>query len=370
MRLAIVSPSERAYSESFIQAHRKITGNALFYYGGFVPQFLDGHGLLLKAFCNSRMLNICIHFLKNPRMLTYPRSLNYDQKILANSFKENKVTHVLAEFGNCAVEVMAVCEYLNIKLISHFHGYEISKYEIIESYKGRYNALFQTSFRVIAVSRLMLKRLSELGCPEEKLVYCPCGPDDSFGTLNPDFANKNILYVGRFVDKKAPYDLILAFKSVAATIPDSTLTMIGVGELYDCCIHLASYLGLSDKIHFEGIVDHSRVGGYFENAAVYCQPSVTAESGDQEGTPVSVMEASLAALPVVATKHAGITDVIIDGETGFLVDEHDVDGLANKLIEVLSNREEAIRMGKCGRIYINENFVLSKSLCVLRQALQ
>lgn len=334
----------------------------MYYYGGFIPQYLERYGLLLKEVCKSRFINKCFCIISHPRLLTYSNSLNFDQKLLAESFRKNSVTHVLAEFGNCSVEIMDVCEILRIKLISHFHGYEISRYDIIELYKDRYRILFQKSFKVIAVSKLMQKRILDLGCPSDKLVYCPCGPDDSLLNLKPALIGNNILYVGRFVDKKAPYDLILAFKEVSAVIPDSTLTMIGIGELYDCCKHLATYYGLRDRINFEGVVEHSRIGEYYENASVYCQPSVTADSGDQEGTPVSVMEASLASLPVVATKHAGIVDVVKDGASGFLVDEHDVDELAKKLIEVLTNKDNAKRMGECGRIYVRDHFVLSKSI--------
>ncbi len=332
-----------------------------------MPQYLDGHGALLKSFCNSYMVNYIANVVGNPRLLVYPKSFSREQRILAESFRKNGVTHVLAEFGNCAVEVMNVCAFLNIKLISHFHGYEISKFEMIRAYLDRYKELFAISYRVVAVSKLMQNNLLNLGCPAEKILYCPCGPNDKLLDVKPTFDNDNILYIGRFVDKKAPYDLILAFVKVLEKIPSATLTMIGVGELLDCCKQLVSYYGISDSVHFEGVVDHDSVSSYFEKASLYCQPSARASSGDQEGTPVSVMEASLSSLPVLATHHAGIPDVIINGETGCLVNEHDVLGMSEAIIKLLCDKEAAKSMGTNGRNYVKDNFMLSVSLGRLRQ---
>ncbi len=75
-----------------------------------------------------------------------------------------------------------------------------------------------------------------------------------------------------------------------------------------------------------------------------------------EGTPVAILEASAAALPVISTRHAGIPDVIIDGETGFLVDEHDVDGMAENMIKLLDNPDLSEKMGKAGRKNIFEKY--------------
>ena len=73
-----------------------------------------------------------------------------------------------------------------------------------------------------------------------------------------------------------------------------------------------------------------------------------AGNGDSEGTPVAILEAAAAGLPVISTLHAGIPDVIEDGKNGFIVEEHDVDGMARCMIEILESPDEARRMGKAG----------------------
>lgn len=70
---------------------------------------------------------------------------------------------------------------------------------------------------------------------------------------------------------------------------------------------------------------------------------------DSEGTPVAILEACASGLPVVATRHAGIKDVILHGETGFLIEEGDVHGVAEYMVQLLEDPELAERLGRSGR---------------------
>lgn len=77
------------------------------------------------------------------------------------------------------------------------------------------------------------------------------------------------------------------------------------------------------------------------------------------------MEASAAGLPVIATYHAGIPDVIIDGETGLLVAEHDVEAMVEKMLLVLGNKELAKQLGEKGKERIKNNFTMERHLRVI-----
>jgi glycosyltransferase involved in cell wall biosynthesis len=81
-----------------------------------------------------------------------------------------------------------------------------------------------------------------------------------------------------------------------------------------------------------------------------------APSGDCEGTPVSILEAGATGLPVVSTRHAGIPDVVLEGETGFLVDEGDLSGMAHWMIQFAEQPELARTMGSAARKHITDNF--------------
>lgn len=360
--IAIISPNENAYSESFIQAHKKIKGNIYFYYKGHIPTLLENYGTV--TYCKEclRTPFTTLKRILRPSLLLYPKSFNLKKRLLAQSFKKNKINYVLAEYGPCAVEIMDICEYLNIPLIAHFHGYDISVKDILDENKETYPKLFNIAYKIIVVSKVMEKKVIELGCPKEKILYNPCGPDDSYFNIRPHYNTNNIISIGRFVDKKSPYYIILAFKSVLKEIPDAKLTMIGNGLLWECCKNIAAYLKIEQNINFIGFTEHKNIQQYLEDSSLFIQSSITSISGDQEGTPVSVMEASLAGLPIVSTLHAGIPDVILNNETGILLKEHDIEGFSNAIVKLLKNKKEAKRLGDNGKQYIYKNFKLSISI--------
>jgi glycosyltransferase involved in cell wall biosynthesis len=107
-------------------------------------------------------------------------------------------------------------------------------------------------------------------------------------------------------------------------------------------------------------------------ARAFVQHSITASDGDSEGTPTSILEAQVTGLPVIATRHTGILDCVSEGETGFLVDEQDVEGMADQMVRVVRNPDEAAALGKAARSAGLERFSLEQSLArlgeVLRQA--
>jgi len=93
-------------------------------------------------------------------------------------------------------------------------------------------------------------------------------------------------------------------------------------------------------------------------------------SGDSEGTPVAVLEAGAAGLPVIATRHAGIPDVVREGQTGLLCDERDIATMAEHMHTVLTDPSAAARLGAAAREHIAEHHSMETSLEGLRTILQ
>src|SRR5205085_9701304 len=97
-----------------------------------------------------------------------------------------------------------------------------------------------------------------------------------------------------------------------------------------------------------------------EAAHVFLLPSVTAANGDQEGTPVSLIEAQATGLPVVSTFHSGIPEVVRDRETGFLVPESDVNLLTERL-EYLADHPDCWEiMGSKGRAHVEAHYDIAR----------
>jgi glycosyltransferase involved in cell wall biosynthesis len=122
--------------------------------------------------------------------------------------------------------------------------------------------------------------------------------------------------------------------------------MLGAGLLHDVCSKLIKALHVEHAVELKGIVDHAGVAALMQESRVFVQHSLVPASGDSEGTPVAILEAGAAGLPVVSTRHAGIIDAVIHGKTGFLVNEGDIDAMAEYLYQLLANPELASKMGR------------------------
>lgn len=359
MNVAIISPEQNAYSETFIRAHKRIDANVFFYFGGAIPTHLEGHGVICS---NPGILKFWIR--KFFRKLT-SETFSVAEIEFIKSLQRNKIDVVLAEYGTTGADLVHICKRIKLPLVTMFHGYDASAKQIIEKYHTRYMALFEYASKIIVVSEEMKKKLESLGCMPNKIIKAIYGPDDRFLNVIPVFSEKkSFISIGRFVDKKAPYYTLLAIKKVADKYPDVLLYFAGEGKLFETCYNLASYFKLEKNVKFLGIITPEEFANYLGKVSGYIQHSVTSLNGDMEGTPVAILEANAAGIPVIATRHAGIPEVIIDGETGFLCEEHDVDQMAEKIITLIEDPELKREMGEKGKENIRSNFSLRKHLDV------
>lgn len=265
---------------------------------------------------------------------------------LVHHLREQRIDAVLAEYGPVGVEVMAACRQVGVPLVVRFHGYDAYRSDVLAAYGARYPELFRTAAALVAVSQPMCARLRALGAAGDKVHWAPCGYDDA-RFVPGDVAARPpaFLAVGRLVEKKSPLLTIAAFAQVRQQHPEASLVIVGDGPLRQRCIELARSQPGVDLI---GEVTHDEVATWMGRSRVFVQHSVTAADGDSEGTPVSVMEAAGAGLPVVATRHGGIPDVVADGETGFVVEEGDLNGMAAAMLRLARDPALAARMGQAG----------------------
>ena len=145
--------------------------------------------------------------------------------------------------------------------------------------------------------------------------------------------------------------------------------MVVEGPLLAEAKALVEQLDLGERILFLGVRSQVEVAGLMRQARVFVQHSLVAWDGDSEGNPVAVMEAQLSGLPVVATRHAGIPEVVIDGQTGLLVEEGDVKGMAAAIERLLQDPALSAQLGDAGRCHVEEGFTLQKHLADLSRFL-
>jgi len=364
MKIAVFTPSKTEKSETFIQNHiSNLSFEKVIIYGGSFPYLSHNY----QPTIHQKRRFKFIQFIKNK--LGYNRQ-KFEAFHLSKILKEEKVDVVFAEYLITGAETLEVCKKMNIPIIAIALGYDISMDHIITHYKDRYQNLFKYARNIVIVSEHMKVNLEALNCPEDKIVFSPAAPDKSFFNVLPVHTKKQILAVGRFVDKKAPHLTILAFYKALQKIPDVTLIMAGDGALLNVCKDLVKALKIENSVNFIGRITPEQHKELLSQSIIFVQHSKIADNGDSEGTPVAILEASAAGLPVISTVHAGIPYVVIHGKTGLLCSELDVNGMAENMILLLKNPERAKEMGRNGKQHTKKNFTLKKHIEVLEDLIK
>jgi len=348
-------------SQTFIHLQKdKINAKVNFYTGGIQSTRINGNKL-------ATLRNIA-HFSNYWK--TIGKHLNNRETLIAASFVSENTDVVYAQFGNTGAQILNVCKALKLPLIVHFRGFDSSRKDILKTYGKKYLEMFEYASFVVVVSHDMAERLVSFGCPREKIVYNPSAPNDAYYDIQPTFSKKLFVGAGRFVHKKAPQNTIRAFIKVLEKHPDAQLILAGKGKLSKLCKKIVKQNNLENSVYLPGVFNSEQLKQWLSDATAFVQHSMTAPNGDMEGTPNSISEASLSGLPVVSTFHAGIPDVIIDGKTGLLSNEGDIEAMAKNMIWVLDNPQDAKRMGAAGKENIRENLNIKKCAGILDEIIR
>jgi len=363
--ICIINGYSNAVSETFIQAHIEQLDGPVVVLNNYYPEYTH-KGRLVRCFYHknplvAKLRKLFPHFLYHRLFIRNETSYAATHEFLSAFFREHQVDVVLAEYGFNGADIYPHLKEFGIPLIVHFHGHDAHREPDIAPYAEKLRGMFDYAFRIISVSHFMTRKLVAMGADPAKIVYNPYGPRDYFYEISPDY-RPTLLAVGRFADIKAPYLTLMAFRDTLLQCPDAKLVMVGDGPLREMCISLARMWGIDRSVEFPGAMRHDQTRPLFAEACAFVQHSVTTSYGDAEGTPVAILEAQAASLPVISTRHAGIIDAVIDGSTGFLVDERDVPGMATAMVTLLQDPILASRMGADARLHIKTNYPLDRHI--------
>jgi glycosyltransferase involved in cell wall biosynthesis len=283
---------------------------------------------------------------------------------------EPKLVH--AHFGTCGPAGLALSESLGAPLIVTFHGQDatMADKEHAKTIRGKEllrkkSRMIMGTSTIIAVSEYIRNALLSKGYPDEKIVVLRNGIDVEFFRPSYRLEHENIiLFVGRFVEKKGIRYLLEAARRLKTSGVSFELVLVGTGPLEDSLKKAAEKTGI--KCTFAGFLPVDEVKKWIERARVVAVPSVVARDGDSEGLPTILLEAQAMETPLVATRHSGIPEGLIEDETAFLVDEKDVDALAIGLRNFLESPDLASQFGKAGRQFVINNFDMHNQVSKLQ----
>ena len=353
-RVLVLAPTRRARTETFVRANLSRLPFAVeACFGDEIPWREPLKALYGLAVLTSKVFTR----LGWLRLATVPSSI-----VAMLLVRRHRPDVVMVEFGFHAVRVMELAR-TGVPLAVHFRGADASAERYLKRLEQRYRRLFQLTSAVIVKNRTMRDRLIALGAQPAQFLISPSGADEHrFQGATPASTPPRFLAVGRFVAKKGPLDTLEAFAAMRGLTQHANacrLVMVGDGPLLAAVQERARELGLEQSVAFPGVLSPDAVADEMRRARVFVQHSRIAEDGDEEGCPVSVMEAQLCGLPVVATRHGGIPDVVEDQQTGRLVEEGDRRAMAEAMALLADRPDLAGVWGAAGQRRARSRFTVA-----------
>jgi colanic acid/amylovoran biosynthesis glycosyltransferase len=240
---------------------------------------------------------------------------------------------IVCHFGHIGEKARRLRQqgYFDGPLAVIFHAYDLTVW-LRERGDDAYAALLAEAALLLPISLHWQTKLLALGAAPSKVSVLRMGVDCARLAFRPPGLPRDeplrLLSVGRLVEKKG---IAYALEAVAAArreIPQLRYAIVGDGPLRQELQHLVSELNLDEVVTFHGSLDSDRVRELMLTQHCLVVPSVTAGDGDMEGLPVVIMEAMALGVPVIASRHSGIPELVVDGETGWTVPERDAPALA------------------------------------------
>lgn len=284
---------------------------------------------------------------------------------------------ILCQFGTLGNQFLPIKKELGLKakLVTCFRGHDITR-EIQEKGERVYDQLFAQGDLFLPVCTYFKDILIDLGCPPEKIKVHHSGIDlDRFAFRDTEISDIEmrdtkirerkkesitIVSVNRLIPKKGTVYAINAVRLLSKKYPTLQYKIMGDGPLRQQLMAHVNEHKMHRAIKLLGWGTHDEVAALLQRADIVVLPSLTGADGNEEGIPNILKEAMAVGIPVVSTYHAGIAELVKDGETGFLVACANSKELARKIEYLIEHPEVRAQMGIAGRACVEQEYDTNK----------
>ena len=247
--------------------------------------------------------------------------------------RKHRVGVVLGEYLDEFLPFVPLLDAMSIAYVVQGHGVDISARLRDAGMATRYLA-YRSARAVLTRCELHRQRLIDLGLPADRVHVNHGGVEVPQAVPErTEKAGKRLLAIGVMVPKKAPIYLLEAFRLASLRDPELSLDYVGGGALLPAARQFVDLHRLNVCLH--GVASEADKARLVSQCGTFVQHSMTdPATGDEEGLPAAIQEAMAAGMAVVSTRHAGIPEAVIEGESGLLVAEGDAAGMAEAFLKV------------------------------------
>jgi glycosyltransferase involved in cell wall biosynthesis len=279
-----------------------------------------------------------------------------------------------------------VSRLTGVPLVISVHGSDVFVAERHRIARPAARFALRSACHLIACSGDLARRATQLGIPAYRVSVIPYGvdveryrPDNSLAQkiradLGVSQGQYVIMAMGRLVYKKGFSYLLKAMPGVLAQFPDTVLLIAGQGDLRTELELQADSLGIRQQVIFAGHVSWDQTSSYLATGDLLVLPSILDQAGNVDGLPNVLLESMASGLAIVASKVAGVPDVISDGENGLLVPEKDAEALTAAICTLLRDPSLRQRLGEAARAttldHLSWTHVAKQVVAVLRSCEQ
>jgi colanic acid/amylovoran biosynthesis glycosyltransferase len=261
---------------------------------------------------------------------------------LEAQLKQTRPDVLHAHFAVTGCALLPLARRLRLPLVVSFYGYDYEQLPRQQPrYRGLYRQLFQQAAAILCEGPHGRNTLIGMGASPEKVQVLRLGrviPPQLTQPLPKPARQLHLVQAASMLEKKGHRYTLMAFAAARQQIGAGELTLTLVGEPADSQVvaeirQLIADLHLGDAVTLLDFVATEQFSDFLRQFHAFIHPSTYAADGDCEGgAPVVLLDAQLAGLPVIATTHCDIPDVVVHGRSGWLCAERDVDALAAAIL--------------------------------------
>ena len=297
------------------------------------------------------------------RKAIHNQSLSVSLEYFLNDTAFDIVHAHFGQRGAVVANLMARGRTSNFKFVTTFHGHDLTP-SFVNRYKTAYKDIFRFADAVTVNSNYLAAILLEVYHEPKNLTLLPVGLKTEqyrkeATEFNRGLSNFTIVFCGRLVEFKAP-DLAVQIINILVNgrgFRNVMLRIIGEGKLRGDVEELIHKLALEAHVVLLGALSQESVIQEMNKADLFLLPGVhEKETGRAETQGLVIQEAQAMELPVVVSDAGGMKYGLIDGLSGFVIKEKDIEAFADKIELLMKDEDLRIKMGKTGRDFVVSNF--------------